>query len=65
LKFDTEYGLLFTERRYIVSSKRRIRKRSCEGKIRHTDVNPAHAHARKLGRRYHVYRCQFCGGYHV
>lgn len=54
-----------------VSSKRRIRRKSCAGKVRHDDA----ATARKAlfltvqGDRVHqpmnVYRCKFCKGYHI
>ena len=49
-----------------MSSKRRIRRRSCEGKIRHRDSFEATSHVKGLGGfPYHVYKCKFCKGYHV
>ncbi len=51
-----------------MASKRRIRGKSCTGKIRHKTREGAEAHARDLrskGERVWVYRCHFCGGWHV
>jgi len=48
-----------------MSSKRHLRRRSCESKIRHADESFAFNHAKSLGRDYFPYRCQFCGGWHV
>lgn len=53
-----------------MASKRRQRRRSCESKFRHETADAAWTEARRLtrlsgGRRYHAYRCRFCGGYHV
>lgn len=48
-----------------MSSKRRIRRRSCKGKIRHSEIKPAQVHAKALGWPNFPYKCQFCGGYHV
>lgn len=49
-----------------MSSKRRIRYRSCESKVRHEDSGAAKAHMRRMkSGGYQVYRCKFCGGYHV
>ena len=53
-----------------VSSKRRIRRRSCTGKKRYTTAPAAQAaisslHHRKGYQGYmQVYRCSFCNGYH-
>ncbi len=47
----------------------RTRARSCTGKIRHQDRASALAHRAALlaagDTRLTVYRCAFCGGYHV
>jgi hypothetical protein len=48
-----------------VSSKRRIRRRSCEGKQRHEDETGAVAHCKSLGWSWRAYRCKFCKGWHV
>lgn len=52
-----------------MSSKRRIRRRSCTGKIRHADRAHAVQHMLGLRRRspalLNVYRCPFCKGWHV
>lgn len=52
-----------------MSSKRRIRRKSCKGKVRHTCLEHAHAALRALRKvdedRMSAYRCQFCGGFHV
>lgn len=53
-----------------MSSKRRLRRRSCEGKKYYATVEEAEADARKLRGKfwtsnYRAYGCQFCGGYHV
>ena len=54
-----------------MSSKRRIRRRSCTGKKRYTTAPAAQAaiisslHPRKGCQGYmQVYRCSFCNGYH-
>lgn len=53
-----------------MSSKRRIRRKACKGKVRHTDQARAwaalHALERNKGPQgpMRVYRCQFCGGWH-
>lgn len=54
-----------------MSSKRRIRRRSCKSKVRHATVEAGQHAIRQLNRargyqgRLDVYRCQFCGGFHV
>lgn len=52
-----------------MSSKRRIRRKSCKGKVRHTSLEHADAHRHALSRldgdRMSAYRCRFCGGWHV
>lgn len=52
-----------------MSSKRRVRRKSCAGKVRHATMGDATVHAdnlhKKDGHRYSVYQCGFCGGYHV
>lgn len=54
-----------------MSSKRAIRRRSCDGKIRHADQREALDHIAGLNRRkgfqgsMNAYRCDFCGGWHV
>ncbi len=52
-----------------MSSKRRIRRKSCKGKVRHESAQHAWAHVRALRKRdddrMNTYHCQFCGGWHV
>lgn len=55
-----------------VSSKRHVRRKQCEGKVRHATVTKALDHIRSLrfgGKSYsgsmNAYHCEFCGGYHV
>lgn len=54
-----------------MSSKRRLRRRQCEGKRRFPDVESATLRRRYLqrknddGRPMNIYLCKFCGGYHV
>ena len=55
-----------------MASKRRIRRRSCEGKIRHKSKEAAFLHIRGLrndgkdtNKQCHFYRCKFCKGWHV
>ena len=53
-----------------MSSKRAIRRRSCEGKHRHLSWDAANAALRSLLRRrgdqghLQAYRCPFCRGFH-
>lgn len=52
-----------------MASKRHIRRRSCEAKVRHEDFERALAHAKRqravYGEVVRPYRCQHCGGWHV
>ncbi len=53
-----------------MSSKRRIRRRSCGRKVRHADEVTAWRHIRALIRHkgergLQGYRCPFCNGWHV
>lgn len=54
-----------------MSSKRRIRRRSCTGKVRHETEQAARDHIGSLVRRkgwsgrMNAYRCAFCNGWHV
>lgn len=54
-----------------MASKRRLRRKSCTGKVRHPSADAGHDHIHQLNRtrgyqgRMDVYRCRFCGGYHV
>jgi hypothetical protein len=51
-----------------MASKRRMRRRQCEGKRRFPDPETARSAAlsawRACNQRFNVYRCDFCGGYH-
>lgn len=46
-----------------MSSKRRIRRRSCTKKVRYA----TRADAREVAKRLHIttYHCQFCNGWHI
>ena len=54
-----------------MSSKRRIKRRSCTGKVRHVDSAAARKALRATVRHdeehqtMNVYHCRFCGGYHI
>lgn len=52
-----------------MSSKRRIRRKACEGKQRHDTQAAAHVHVVSLWRKdqskMRSYHCQFCKGWHV
>ncbi len=52
-----------------MSSKRHLRRRSCESKVKHEDEVSARKHAHYLTRRngiqYMPYRCKFCTGWHA
>lgn len=51
-----------------MASKRRDRRRSCEGKTRYVDETAAGAAAyaaRKAGQHLGYYRCQHCPGWHL
>lgn len=50
-----------------MSSKRRIRKKSCEGKQRFDTANDAQTsafHLRVNGHIFNYYKCKFCKKYH-
>ena len=54
----------------MMASKRAIRRRSCENKIRYDDVKSAEQVAKRLRRKnrtahINFYKCGFCGGVHV
>lgn len=51
-----------------MSSKRRLRRQACEGKVRYPSVSSAQASAykqRRLGRYLMPYCCSFCGQWHL
>ena len=54
-----------------MASKRRIRRRSCQSKVRHATPDAAQGAIRRLHAqkgyqgRLDAYRCRFCGGFHV
>lgn len=54
-----------------MASKRRIRRKQCDGKRRHATPEAAAGHRRFIHATagysglLNVYRCSFCGGYHV
>ncbi len=48
-----------------MASKRRLRRRACEGKVRHDIESGAAAHKQRLGFPFVYYKCQFCSGWHV
>lgn len=51
-----------------MSSKRQIRRKQCEGKIRHTTQVGAYIALKNTprdGKRMNVYRCKFCRGWHI
>ena len=53
-----------------MSSKRRLRRRSCEGKKAYATAVEAEAAAKRLRgafwtSRYRSYKCQFCGRWHA
>lgn len=54
-----------------MASKRRIRRKSCDGKIRYDTADAASKGRSSLNRAkgyqgfMNVYRCSFCGGYHI
>jgi hypothetical protein len=66
----TEYGARFKKwEGGIMSSKRSLRRRGCEGKVRHETITDAYAaqsgHARTFGETLGVYWCTFCRGWHL
>jgi hypothetical protein len=52
-----------------MASKRHIRRRSCENKVRHADFEGALAHSKRQravhGEIVVPYACTLCGGWHV
>ena len=52
-----------------MSSKRRLRRKGCEGKVRHASKSDgdyaAHLARQKYRDGLFAYRCRFCRGYHV
>lgn len=49
-----------------MASKRRLRRKGCEGKIRHETYGEAAHHRRRLRKPdIDIYHCRFCGGWHV
>ena len=53
-----------------MASKRRLRRRGCEGKVGHATAGAAELAARKMraardGGTWAAYRCPFCGRFHV
>jgi hypothetical protein len=48
-----------------MSSKRRLRAKSCEGKVRHSTMAGAWIAARKTDEKVRPYKCRWCGSYHV
>lgn len=52
-----------------MSSKRHIRRQSCEGKVRYPDMETASRYAKEACKRAHnwivPYHCQFCGSFHI
>jgi rubrerythrin len=48
-----------------MASKRRVRSKSCEGKVRHESMDAAWTAARKTGEKIRPYRCRWCGKLHA
>jgi hypothetical protein len=48
-----------------MASKRRLRAKSCEGKMKHESMAKAHVAAKHTGPDVHPYACRWCGKYHV
>lgn len=48
-----------------MSSKRRVRAKSCEGKVRHETAAAAWVAAGKTGKGVTSYKCRFCRKFHV
>jgi hypothetical protein len=50
-------------------TKRKLRRKSCTGKIRYESFNDANKHAvsmhYKTGQWFAAYHCKFCGGWHI
>ena len=54
-----------------MSSKRALRRKACDGKVRHADAAAAMLARAGLNRNkgyqgtMNIYRCRFCRGYHI
>jgi Zn finger protein HypA/HybF involved in hydrogenase expression len=52
-----------------MASKRAVRRKQCDGKVRHADHETAQTACwkvrQKWGDRMFPYRCPHCGGYHI
>lgn len=49
-----------------MSSRRRLRRKACDGKVRHgTESEALRTMFAMRGRRLNVYRCSYCNGFHV
>lgn len=52
-----------------MASKRGVRRKACDGKIRHTDKRNSLKHLISLkkegGVNLNAYRCKFCKGWHI
>ena len=49
-----------------MASKRKVRRKSCEGKIRYDSIPSAMAGMKKTSScGLNVYKCKFCGKFHV
>lgn len=54
-----------------MSSKRRLRRKACKGKVRHATIDAGQAAIAALNRqrgwqgRMNAYHCRWCGGVHI
>ena len=52
-----------------MASKRHLRRKACEGKIKFADFKSAHqaciSYKHKFGHYMRAYPCRFCSGYHI
>lgn len=51
-----------------MASKRRVRRKSCTGKVQHSEVGAVIArkkYVKLFGDKMGTYKCPFCGKYHV
>jgi hypothetical protein len=48
-----------------MASKRAVRRKACDGKIRHETAAGAFVAARKTGKGVTSYRCKFCRSFHT
>ena len=52
-----------------MASKRRLRRKACDGKIKHATMQDAMLAAKlsskKFNGRISAYKCQYCGSFHV